>query len=203
MYITLFAILTIPIVLSVINSEIENHTVHRITLSILLLLAVISPAAFLFSNPTETSSWLTDEEADSITTLQTYIPADSRVGGSYHTAAPLVYTHSCVVGPTFAFSQTNYVSILNGMYYDVNKSTNNRAMQIMERRFGEIDVLLLSQRVTDAIGVQTEARNLGPAPDTIFTEYESLTSVDKIYSGEIYAYNRRTDSSCTVRYEPA
>lgn len=203
MYLTLYGLISIPILLLVSGSITTNITtnidVRRFIVIILIISAIISPFAYLTSDKTTNASpWLSTDEGKSISTLRDNIPRDSRIVGSFHAAPPFIYTHPCVVGPDWSLNNGEYITVLNGLYYQVNPSSFNNAVQIMEEKYGEISVFVVSERVNNGLGVHTLARHPGPAPKSVFMDYSNLRGINHVYSGGIHVYTTGNSPSCNV-----
>jgi len=205
-YLTLYALVAGPILIFIFFSEANKSPKYMRVLVVLIFVitALISQGAFLTSSNTieGKSAWLSQSEKHSLDNVREFVPTDARIAGSYHSVPPLVDTHPCLVGPDFSFTNKEYETIVRGLYYNVSAQNTSEAFSELNSRFGQINHLIISERVTGRIGVNSEARHPGPAPESIWRSYQSVPFLNHVYSGPTHVYsNSERKNKCEVKYQ--
>lgn len=202
-YGTVFAYVALPLLFQLAyNRDLASRVSERsfgnwrtrlgtFTIVVVLVLALVSPAAFLMTPTVSVSNqYLSPAELEGTTTSAKYIPRDSRVYGSYHIGPPYAATQEHVVGFGFRrFSDAEIQLLLEGLYYEPNVDSTSRALRALENEYGPIDFMVFSTRERGELGIQTRARKWPSAPESHPQGHDKQPTSNRVFAnGEVIVY---------------
>lgn len=195
-YMTLFGFLAIPTLWVYFERQLHKTIFGRLHLSSLvvvfaILLMVISPVAVIATGTNlGNSNYLTYKEAAATNTLSNIIPQEDRIAGSYHISPPLAASHEKVVWVGFQrFSLSEIERVLKGIYYSPTAQSFPQSITLLEDEYGTVNILILSNRASGPIGVQSRAQRFSTAPVDYIGRYRKIPAANKIYSnGQVSAF---------------
>ena len=203
-YGTIFAYVALPILFQLIysrdsTSKIPDPSFENwrdrlgvFTVIIVILLSLVTPAAFLTtSTVSESNQYLSPGEVAGTKTSAEYIPREDRIYGSYHIGPPYAATHEHVVGFGFRrFTDAEIQLLLEGLYYDPNTDSTSRALKSLENEYGNIDFMMFSTRERGDLGIKSRARKWPSAPQSHPRGHDKQPISNRIFTnGEVIVYN--------------